>query len=166
MISSSFISELTPAFGAWLNAGQIIHGGGMLEFTRRWCLCLVIFACMGCGSGPSTATVTGTVTFEGGPVKAGTICFVPLDGIPRQGDIQPDGSYRVDDIPLGDAIIVINPPAVEDPNKHMRIKEQKDTAVIQPPPPPFPTKYIDMSTSDLRYSVKSGENVHKVEMKR
>jgi hypothetical protein len=34
------------------------------------------------------------------------------------------------------------------------------------PPPPFPTKYYEIATSDLRYTVKSGENIYNPEMRR
>lgn len=123
--------------------------------------------CLGCGSGAKTATVTGKITFEGSPVKAGTIAFVPSDGIPYQGDIQSDGSFRVDNVPVGDVIVVVNPPGVEDPNKHMRIKDPNQAPPPPAaPPPPFPTKYNEIATTDLRYTVKSGENIYNPEMHR
>lgn len=127
---------------------------------------VVLGLILGCRSGTSTGSVTGTVTYEGAPVKAGTIAFVGADGIPRHADIQADGTYRVDNVPVGEAIVVVNPPPVDDPNKHMRIKEQKDAPTTQLPPPPFPAKYFEIATSDLRCPVKSGENVYKAEMKR
>lgn len=133
--------------------------------SRRLFLAAGLGFVLGCGSA-STGTVTGTVTLDGAPVKAGMIVFIAADGIPRHGDIQPDGSYRVDNVPVGDAIVVINPPPVEDPNRHMRIKEQKDAPPVTPPAPPFPTKYWDMSTSDLRCPVKAGNNVYEAAMKR
>lgn len=128
--------------------------------------CWVLLIVMGCGSGAKTGTVTGVVTFEGAPVKAGTIAFVAADGIPHHADIQADGTYRVENVPVGEAIVVVNAPPVDDPNKHMRIKEQKEAPTTQLPPPPFPARYFDMATSDLRCPVKSGENVYKAEMKR
>jgi hypothetical protein len=133
--------------------------------SRRLFLAAVLGFVVGCGS-QATGTITGTVTLDGAPVKAGMIVFIPADGIPRHGDIQPDGSYRVDNVPVGDAIVVINPPPVEDPNRHMRIKEQKDAPPAAPVAPPFPTKYWEMSTSDLRCPVKAGNNVYEAAMKR
>jgi len=132
--------------------------------NRQLVLAVGLSFIIGCGS-DSTATVTGTVTLDGAPVKAGMIVFIAADGIPRHGDIQPDGSFRVDNVPVGDAIVVINPPPVEDPNRHMRIKEQKDAPPATPPAPPFPTKYWEMSTSDLRCPVKPGSNVYEAAMK-
>ncbi len=49
---------------------------------RRQALCLLIglvWLTAGCGSGPRTYWVEGTVTFDGRPVETGEIIFVPLD---------------------------------------------------------------------------------------
>lgn len=120
----------------------------------------------GCGGGPKKATVVGVVTFEGKSITAGMIGFIPADGQPYQSDIQSDGSYRVENVPVGECIVVIHAPPPSDVPTHKAIKELVGAPPPSPPPPPFPTRYSDMGLSELRYTVVPGENVYKAEMKR
>lgn len=61
----------------------------------------------GCGSGnPPTAPVTGTVTFQGKPLPAGTVIFTPTaGGPPATGEIQPDGTYTLTTFEDGDGAV-------------------------------------------------------------
>jgi hypothetical protein len=137
----------------------------MIHHIEKVLLLAIMAVAGGCSSAERPATVTGTVTFDGKPVTGGTIGFIPADGRPYQGDIQADGSYRVENVPLGECIVIINPPAVDDSARFKVIKDSQGN-VPPTPPPPFPLRYADMQGSDLRYVVKSGENVYKAEMRR
>lgn len=61
-------------------------------------ICLFLVSCLiGCGpTGPKTYPVSGTVTFDGKPVKVGDIIFIPLDRKlgPEAGTIS-DGKYTL-----------------------------------------------------------------------
>ena len=57
------------------------------------CVCLwllVTVSLMGCGGGPVTYEVTGTVSYEGEPVETGEISFIPVESgeAPDGGIIQ------------------------------------------------------------------------------
>lgn len=118
---------------------------------------------IGCNSAPPKAVVAGKVLCAGAAIKGGQVSFIMPDGQPYVSDIQADGSYRVDGVPVGDAIIIVIPPNDEQA-RLQAMKERK--ALPAAPPPPFPAKYSDMTTSDLKYTVKPGENQHDVEMKK
>ncbi len=68
---------------------------------RRFGVILIFAACLcGCGSDLrfDTATVTGTVTYNGKPLDHGEVVFVPLEGTPGPqavGTIQTDGSFEM-----------------------------------------------------------------------
>lgn len=71
---------------------------------RRLILILFALLCVGftgCGGGPPglpRASVSGTVTWEGAPIKEGTITFVPIGdtkGAPAAAIIR-DGKYTLD----------------------------------------------------------------------
>jgi hypothetical protein len=49
----------------------------------------------GCDSGPATAKVEGSVSFEGKPITSGTIVFYPAEGRSAMGSINPDGTYKL-----------------------------------------------------------------------
>jgi hypothetical protein len=138
-----------------------------LSGLASWRELAIIFALLvtGCG-GVKEASITGGVRLDGKPVTGGLISFILPDGMPHTVEIQPDGSYRVDGVPLGEAIVTVSSPPVNDQARQMQLKRPKDN----PPPPPagpqFPAKYADMATTDLRYTVKPGENRFDAEMKR
>ncbi len=61
----------------------------------------------GCGrSLPETAPVTGRITLDGNPVPKGRIVFVPDEGRPAIGAIQPDGTYRLTTFAPGDGAVL------------------------------------------------------------
>ena len=72
-----------------------------------WCLFLlvVLFSAVGCGSDPKN-NVSGKVTFEDVPV-AGTIAFIGADNQETSGFINPNGTYLVKDLPLGEFKVTI-----------------------------------------------------------
>ena len=66
----------------------------------------MLFCSVGCGKSGSKNSVTGKVTLNQKPVS-GSIAFVGKDGKEVLGPINPDGSYVVNDLALGDYKIVI-----------------------------------------------------------
>src|SRR6185369_11794548 len=118
---------------------------------------LVTLAWIGCG-GPATSIVSGTVTFDGKPVTGGAVALFCENGQSFSGAIQSDGTYRVENVPVGEATVTVFPePEADEAARHMDIKNVKGNAPLPPPPKPkFPTKYTEMSTSDLRCKVQAG----------
>src|SRR5690242_3556320 len=66
----------------------------------RWVfLILALPTLVGCGRGGATATVSGTVTYEGAPLTNGSVSFAPVDGKgPTNGGPITKGRYRVSDL--------------------------------------------------------------------
>ncbi len=57
----------------------------------------------GCGG---TGTISGKVYYKDQPLPGGTVIFTNADGKgSRTGPIQPDGSYTIEDMPIGTAKI-------------------------------------------------------------
>jgi hypothetical protein len=121
--------------------------------ARAGTLLIALILLTGCEpSGP--ATVTGKVTFDGAPVKAGTVGFHPDRGMtPYYAIIQPDGTYSlttetVATIPAGSYTVTVN--------------GQEPPRASKGPPGPgkviTPQKYADKATSPLRASVRPGVN--------
>src|SRR5215469_11906529 len=54
----------------------------------------------GCGDS-GTAEVSGTVHYQGKPVRSGTVMVFDAAGMPHPTDIRPDGTYAVSGIPVG-----------------------------------------------------------------
>ena len=76
--------------------------------NTKWIGCLLslgLLAIVG-GCGKSTQ-VTGKVTYQGRTVVHGSVIFLGADNKARSGVIEPDGSYAVEGIRLGEARIAV-----------------------------------------------------------
>lgn len=76
--------------------------------NRVWSPLLFSFfvvACIGCGTG--TGDVTGTVTYKDKPLPGGTVTFLDAGGTFYQSEIQPDGTYEVIGVPVGEAKVAV-----------------------------------------------------------
>ena len=70
------------------------------------CCCLVLLTVLGCGGAPS---INGTVTYEGEPIRRGSISFAPSNGqgAPVAAAIT-DGSYRIPEARVGSMRVAIS----------------------------------------------------------
>ena len=70
--------------------------------------CLLL--CLGgCGSNNNkTATVSGTVTYEGKNLVYGTVTMVGEDSVSRSGAIQKDGKFTVEGVPFGQVRVAVH----------------------------------------------------------
>jgi hypothetical protein len=87
----------------------------MLQRTglRTVALAQLAFTLAAGGCGKQKAQVNGTVKFtDGKPVTAGTITFWIDDFQHGSGSINGDGSYTVNDAPVGDAKVLIDTPTM------------------------------------------------------
>jgi hypothetical protein len=126
---------------------------------------LLALAAVGCGG---RGDVSGKVTYDGKTVVFGTVQFEGSDGMLRQGNIEPDGSYTVSGVATGEAKVAVS----------SRNPKSPDFTPIQreggPPPPPrpeilgwfaIPEKYETTFTSGLTYTIKRGENKIDIDLK-
>jgi hypothetical protein len=126
-------------------------------------LLVLLMANSGCGG---RGNVTGKVTYKNKPVTWGQIRFEGSDGATRQGSIDKDGSFIVEDLALGEAKV-----AVESPNpKSITLVSKGD----RPPAPAFPDvpnwvalpiKYEAVTKSGLTFPITRGENKIDVDLK-
>lgn len=160
--------------------------------TIRKAACLLLCAVVGlvggagCG-GPNPqapANVSGGVTYNGKTVPGGVVKFVAPDGAQYTGDIGPDGTYSIADVPTGELIVVVDNSNL-DPSKHPEMKGEtaKRYSSIQQQKPPsgysagptgtgsddrkfikLPEKYSNPKKSPLSTTLKAGRNVYSVEM--
>jgi hypothetical protein len=152
----------------------------------RWAVSLalgVVVGAAGCAvGGSSTGTVTGKVTYKGGPVKGGNVYFFVDDKNPGVGEIQEDGTYKAERVPVGNAKVSVDTESMKPPMGMPAAAAKKYTA---PPPDPkvkteayvppdpgerakryvkIPEKYIDPERSGLTYTVKTGSQEFNIEI--
>jgi hypothetical protein len=130
--------------------------------------CAAIVA-VGCG-GPAyeyDSVVTGTVTVDGELAKTGTVTFHPVEqGRPAMGRVHSDGSYSLrtgqGDLSQVDGGTIASGEYLVTARIVGPSPEGAATAEGGPPKPGpslIAAKYRDKETTDLRYTVKPGEQV-------
>ncbi len=130
----------------------------------RMLLFLTFVAAIGCGSGENrkeTGTVSGTVMYNGEPLKIGSLLFIPVGGGPTaEANIDSNGKYWMGTYELADGAVL---------GKH----KVMITAITAPggsglpedvidgdgaPVSVIPEFYGDQEKSGLEVEVKAGEN--------
>jgi hypothetical protein len=113
------------------------------------------------------ATVCGHVTMQGRPVIWGSVVLAGLDGQSVPGRIQPDGTYTVENAPVGEVVVtVISPDPLVDHYKTQIRSSRVAVPVNEWAACPVdrqqwfvvPKKYENAATSDLKLTVKRGNN--------
>lgn len=111
------------------------------------------------GCNPSAATVAGKVTYQGKPVGWGSVTLRANDGSYHQIGLNADGTYRLDNVPVGPAKVGVSSP---DPTPSSRFKDGGDERATAPPSPPpgiwfpLPAKFADPATSGVTLDVRTG----------
>src|SRR5262245_15108237 len=84
---------------------------------------LLLAAGVGCGAG--RGDLAGTVSYEGKPLRSGSVSVLGSDGLTKGALIQSDGTYRVQDIAGGPAKVAVLSP---DPAKSQPRPRKKEAA--------------------------------------
>jgi hypothetical protein len=120
------------------------------------CLLLAMIVVLGCGRpAPKMETgrgkATGTITFDGKPLRGGTIFFVSATDPMRRAlaTIKPDGTFSVADAPTGDVLISVDNESQKGNNPDAYV--------------PLPKKYRDEKKSGL--SLKIADEPLAIELK-
>lgn len=119
----------------------------------------------GCGDGAG-AEVTGTVTYNGQPLRAGKVTFYHPDRPGRNviADIRPDGTYHVYACPRGDVKVTVQPlpphPGASRGRPYIGVKKAAAAQV-----PAIPAKYLDPATTDLICPVRQRRQTFDIELK-
>jgi hypothetical protein len=140
---------------------------------------LVLLALAGCGSSDGInrgGELSGVVRIDGRPLGGGRVEVFSGDGKHSVGcEIRPDGSYTVNEPPLGPCKITVKTsylqgmPAVPKGGKggpqgsSPGIILPKDVGLVYTP---IPAKYEELSTTDLTVTVEPGKQSHDIDLAR
>jgi hypothetical protein len=127
---------------------------------------------LGAAGCSSKGTISGKITYQGKPVTAGTVTFVPEKGGGAFTASIQEGEYKVEHVPPGPAKIAVSTPSSSSakryiekmqPPPEMLKKGAPDRPAGEPVKPsaqptvPIPPKFQNPETSGLTYTVKSGQ---------
>jgi hypothetical protein len=116
---------------------------------------LVLAGCSGGGA----AKVSGKVTYKGNPVTGGSVSFNPVakgnsyPGKPAAANVQPDGTYSVEEVVPGSEQILYSPPLPEIPAGGLK----EGQAAPQSP-------FAGLEPSQKQVEVKPGTNAIDIEL--
>jgi hypothetical protein len=96
----------------------------MRAFRVGFIVCLA-GAVLGCSASSQRASVTGTITCKGQPVKAGTVFFYYEQGGTYQAELKPDGYYQFMDVPTGNVKVVVKTEAFNPEQKPLSYTQQQ-----------------------------------------
>jgi hypothetical protein len=118
----------------------------------------------GCGgdSRPTTVPVSGKITWNGEPLKSGTVAFVPTGDkqtYPASGVIDSSGNYKMTTFKTGDGVIP------GDYQVSVIVLEGADPATKSEGKRVLPEKYDKAATSGLTTSIKPGEGPKTIDLK-
>lgn len=140
----------------------------------RPCLLLSVLGLLTLGCGSPTATVTGTVTFQGKPLPSGTVLFHGADGRVAHAVITDGGRYALADAPIGPVRISVKthaalptgmptrggPPPAAPKDSAAAPPEKRDGKYVR-----VPSRYHDPNTSGLTVTVRTGAQTHDIELR-
>jgi hypothetical protein len=140
---------------------------------------------LGCSKGNpgAPAKIEGSVTYQGQPVKGGTVQFVTPEGTAYSTQIGGDGTYSISDVPDGELVITVETESVNPDKKTTAAGKdaEKRMKMTQQPPPEgrgggatpaekvaqyrkIPDKYGKAQTSPRTVNARSGRQVHNIEL--
>jgi hypothetical protein len=148
---------------------------------------LLLAAAVGCG-GPGKGKVSGRVLLDGKPLPGGRVTFRPAD--PRQNSVSAEldeqGNYQAD-LPAGEVKVAVDnrelepqppmitgvvPPGISaEAAKVLGGKKGKAAPAEGGGKPtgryvPIPNRYYQTESSDLKFTVKRGEQKQDLELKK
>jgi hypothetical protein len=157
----------------------VFHKGcRLLPATGALLLSAVFFT--GCSGSATSNSISGKITFKDGkPLRGGFLMLNYADQKqPVRTMINPNGSFRANNVPTGKATVTIDnselekqdammkqfqkkgpPPGVKlPPNVKTPEQMQAELGGAMPAYDPIPAKYRDPKTSDLTWDITSGTN--------
>jgi hypothetical protein len=132
---------------------------------------VLLFPLLASGCGQGKGTVSGKVTYQGKAVPSGFVTFIPEQGGALHSDIQSDGSYRLNNVPVGQVKISVEPKksAQDTLQSSAMPRNPKDfgkaKAAMTENSTQIPSRYTDPEKSQLTYTVTKGSQQHDIDLK-
>ncbi len=137
-----------------VNSTSVKGRGASALTTAALLISLALTGCAGKEPTPETLPVTGTVTYKGKPLPAGSITFYPESGMPGSGPLNEKGEFTLTTFAPGDG-------AVRGQHKVVvrAFNSSADVGLGNPSKESnIPSKYNDVSTTPLTATVQDEVN--------
>ncbi len=128
-------------------------------WKRRFWACglALTLALVTAGCDSATGTVSGKVSYEGVPLRGGTVTFTTEDGkSTTTARIQPDGSYTAENVEVGPNYVGVETRSA---------REEPSAGLSHGRHVPIPVNYANPRKSGLRMTVWGGPQTHPIDLK-
>lgn len=162
----------------------------IVRYLGSVALSILVIQLAGCSGG--VGDVSGKVSYKNKPVVFGSVSFVGSDGIPRSARINPDGTYTVKDMAVGEAKITVVSDLPAEPSqakggrggrRELEVPSDGPRDVRREESPPglgrgevaeaiapevrknwfaIPAELGDVTRTKLRFTVRKGPNTHDI----
>jgi hypothetical protein len=151
--------------------------GRRVRFAVPGLLALLCLTATGCGS---SGSVSGKVSFNGEALGGGTVVFTSEGQGSATSQIGPDGSYKIDKIPVGPVKIAVEtksaqpakrPPGMPTPPADAMAKDASSSPLYNPQNQskgkyvPIPEDLGDPNKSGQTLTVTGGSQTYNIELK-
>jgi hypothetical protein len=142
------------------------------EVTQGVLIVSLVVTPTACLSKKPTAEVQGRVTYKGVPLPEGVVLFLAQDRRQDIGMIRHDGTYVVEQAPVGlnKVSVQTSPPSppLGPATRRANEPEKKglptgDKSLVHSVP--IPSRYANTDTSGITFTVKDGSNRYDIELK-
>ena len=132
---------------------------------RRLMVCsAALTACLLAGCGAGVGDVSGELKYRGNPLAGATVTFYDANNKAISDVVAADGKYAVKGVATGMAKIAIATPLpIQFPGGLSGAKGEGG-ATQKSEVPAIPAKYNDRAQSGLTFDVKSGPQVHNINL--
>jgi hypothetical protein len=147
---------------------------------RRIFVSLVLLSLMACGSKRDQGgIVSGKITYKGQPVNGAMLHLTPLPGPGPEiaVPVTQEGTFHTSNIPPGEYKVVVEPsqppqarnmptiPKTADPAKQEEMRQKlQQMQGNDAPTIPFPRKYQNTVSTDLKCTIKAGDQALNLEL--
>jgi hypothetical protein len=129
----------------------------------------------GCGENFPRGKVSGKITYQGQPLTGTTMIFIGKDNMTYRAELNDQGAYSLDNIPLGQIKVAFQQALPQMPRKADPVltgkgaSEKKDDLVppSQPIMPKFqlPAQYANPATSGVSFELKQPVQEWSIDLK-
>lgn len=145
-----------------------------IRATNRYGVVTVVFLVLAltAGCAKPKGSVFGKVLYQDKPLEGGFVTFIVAKGPSLHAKIQSNGQYHIDNVPVGEVKITIQPetaigadyidkggpPMPKSPDEMKKMMMPKTEVKI-------PKQYSDPQKTELTYAVKEGSQEHDIVLK-
>ncbi len=136
---------------------------------------IVLVSATGCGEKFPRGKVSGKITYQGQPLTGTTMIFLTKDNMTYRAELDKEGGYSLDNIPLGPVKVSFQQamprvPKKADPDLSGKAGSEKKDSIVPPSEPimpkfVLPVEYANPTASGVSFELKQPVQEWSIDLK-